>query len=66
MKNNSYVVKIIKYVYGIQIITYIKRIISYKNGKLKWTMNINEAHKYTNENNASKASQFFSGEIQLI
>jgi hypothetical protein len=67
MKNNNYIVKFIKSgFYDIQFIVYIKRIISYKNKKLKWTMNMNEAHKYVSEQNATKAAQFFSGEIQII
>lgn len=65
---NSFVVKIINNTFGIEINSYIKRIISYKKGidGVKLTIDINNAHKYSNENNASKPAQIYSGEIQLI
>lgn len=68
MKNNNYVVRIISNSFGIEITSYIKKIVSYKKGLdgLKLTININDAHKYCNEKNASKPSQLYSGSILIV
>ena len=67
--SNKYIVKTnINFEDDLQFVVYIKKIISYKK-KLKQalinTIDIEKAHKYVNEKNASKAAIFCNGTIQI-